>query len=559
MCALAATDVNNGSTMTRLVSPLRRAMAGGMILIGMQAMQACQDVSITAVDVASLEVAPSEGSLRAGETLQLSATLRDTDGNVLQQRPVAWRSEDGSVAAVGPDGLVEARGAGETRIRASSGTAEALATILVREALQIAISDSELRFDAEAGNGPTAYASLEVTAGGGDPVTGLSASVHYASGQPDDWLHVDLQGSETPATLRARATAEELEAGIYEAEIRLRADGVEDARNVRVVFAVDAPAPSIRLSSGAVEFERVAGGPPPSPKTVEITNTGGGQLTGLQASVDYASGQPSGWLGASLASTTAPASLALSVAASGPGPGRYEATVRVSAGVADNSPRTVTVVLEVRSPDVSTRRSDVSASPDEIPADGESTAAITVQLRDDEGRTIAPTGASVSLDATRGSLSSVTNRGGGRYTATLTSSTSAGTAVVTATVDGAVLDESATVRFTAVEPPPGSSALRVASIEYEGHGGADSDRHVWMRVRVVDAAGAPVSGARVTGRLRHESGRSEDATGTSESNGVATLKVENLPLGCFVTTIRSVEASGREWDGETPNNQYCRG
>jgi len=58
--------------------------------------------------------------LMIGETVQLTATLLDADGNVLEGRDVEWSSSDESVARVSDSGLVTALSRGEVEIAASS-------------------------------------------------------------------------------------------------------------------------------------------------------------------------------------------------------------------------------------------------------------------------------------------------------------------------------------------------------------------------------------------------------------------------------------------------------
>lgn len=58
--------------------------------------------------------------LMIGESVQLTATLLDADGNVLEGRQVDWSSSDESIATVSDDGLVTALSRGEVEITASS-------------------------------------------------------------------------------------------------------------------------------------------------------------------------------------------------------------------------------------------------------------------------------------------------------------------------------------------------------------------------------------------------------------------------------------------------------
>src|SRR5439155_21360294 len=55
--------------------------------------------------VASVTLAPATASLRVGQTIQLTATPRDSAGGALTGRTVTWASGDTSVARVSPSGL----------------------------------------------------------------------------------------------------------------------------------------------------------------------------------------------------------------------------------------------------------------------------------------------------------------------------------------------------------------------------------------------------------------------------------------------------------------------
>lgn len=64
-------------------------------------------VTVTAVPVATVTVTPSAPNVAAGQTVQLTATLRDAGGNVLAPRPTQWSSSNTGRATVNPTtGLV---------------------------------------------------------------------------------------------------------------------------------------------------------------------------------------------------------------------------------------------------------------------------------------------------------------------------------------------------------------------------------------------------------------------------------------------------------------------
>jgi uncharacterized protein YjdB len=88
---------------------------------------------ITVPPVASVTVAPSTASVEAGKTVQLTATTRDANGNVLTGRTVAWTSLNTAVATVSSSGLVTGVAAGgpagvEATSEGQTGTAQITVT-----------------------------------------------------------------------------------------------------------------------------------------------------------------------------------------------------------------------------------------------------------------------------------------------------------------------------------------------------------------------------------------------------------------------------------------------
>ncbi|HET7297058.1 MAG TPA: Ig-like domain-containing protein, partial [Gemmatimonadales bacterium] len=77
-------------------------------------------VTVTAIPVATVTVSPASASVVAGQTQQLTATVRDANGNVLTGRTVSWSSNNAGVANVNGTGLVTAGAAGSATITATS-------------------------------------------------------------------------------------------------------------------------------------------------------------------------------------------------------------------------------------------------------------------------------------------------------------------------------------------------------------------------------------------------------------------------------------------------------
>ena len=70
--------------------------------------------------VASVSVAPPSATVPVGQSVQLSATPKDANGNALTGRAVTWSSSNTSVANVDGSGLVTAGAAGSATITATS-------------------------------------------------------------------------------------------------------------------------------------------------------------------------------------------------------------------------------------------------------------------------------------------------------------------------------------------------------------------------------------------------------------------------------------------------------
>jgi hypothetical protein len=88
-------------------------------------------VNVVPEPIASIAVAPTRDTLLTGETVQLTATLRDASNNVVTGRQPTWMSNGPSVASVSASGLVTGVGDGVTTITASADNRSASATIVV--------------------------------------------------------------------------------------------------------------------------------------------------------------------------------------------------------------------------------------------------------------------------------------------------------------------------------------------------------------------------------------------------------------------------------------------
>ncbi len=77
-------------------------------------------VTVTVAPVASVTVTPTPASVAAGQTVQLTATPKDANGNPLTGRAVTWATSNAAVATVSAGGLVSGLVVGTATITATS-------------------------------------------------------------------------------------------------------------------------------------------------------------------------------------------------------------------------------------------------------------------------------------------------------------------------------------------------------------------------------------------------------------------------------------------------------
>ncbi|MYA63311.1 MAG: Ig domain-containing protein [Gemmatimonadetes bacterium] len=146
------------------------------------ALLACGDDPIPPEPVpvpTTVEVTPAASTLSAlGETVQLTATVSDQNGNVMSGASVTWSSGDASVATVNATGLVTAAGNGTATITATSGNASGTATVTVEQAAAaITVAPDSVPLTEL---GETAQLTAEVTDANGNVIA--NATVSWSSG-----------------------------------------------------------------------------------------------------------------------------------------------------------------------------------------------------------------------------------------------------------------------------------------------------------------------------------------------------------------------------------------
>jgi len=122
-------------------------------------------VTVTRVAVARIDITPTALTLFEGETGAVEASVKDANGAVLDQREVAWRSSDVTVAAIDATGRVTAVRAGTTAITAESEGKSATIELTVRALPVATVVVNALPSLLEPGDQPSLNAILKDASG----------------------------------------------------------------------------------------------------------------------------------------------------------------------------------------------------------------------------------------------------------------------------------------------------------------------------------------------------------------------------------------------------------
>ncbi len=114
-------ETSNSSIATISSTGVVTGKALGSILIRANAgsLRKAASVTVQDVPVASVTLSPTSPSVEEGNVVSLTATPRDSAGNVLQNRVVAWSSSAPSIATVSASGTVQGVSAGSSTITAT--------------------------------------------------------------------------------------------------------------------------------------------------------------------------------------------------------------------------------------------------------------------------------------------------------------------------------------------------------------------------------------------------------------------------------------------------------
>ncbi|NUQ11192.1 MAG: Ig-like domain-containing protein, partial [Gemmatimonadaceae bacterium] len=359
--------------------------------------------------VASVTVLLGSSVLNVDGTTQATAVLRDAQGNQLTGRSITWMSLDTTVARVSSSGLVTARAGGTVAIMARSENVSGSASLTVNTPAPAPVAWIDLlspTFNLMVGQQVQTTVVLE------------DANDNVLTGR------TVLYATSNPAILSVSATGVITAISAGSAQVTASSGSASISRT----FTVTAPAPTPVLTTITV-----------SPATAALTV--GQTQQGSAVAKDQFGATMNGTTFTWTTSNAAVATVSGSGLVTATGAGT--ATIRAAASGVTGS-LSVTVTQPAQTP-ATVASVTVTLSSSSILVAG--TTQATAVARDAQGNTI--TGRPVTWSG-GGSLASVSGAG-------LVTGLAAGTATVTATIDGK--SGSATLTISAPLPPPSSSSL----------------------------------------------------------------------------------------------------
>lgn len=210
----------------------------------------------------------------------------------------------------------------------------------------ITLSSSTVTFSAVVGQADPPDRSVQITNGGGGTLGSLSlGAISY--GGTAGWLAASLTAPTAPASAVFSVNAGSLNPGTYTASVQVASPVADNSpRTIGVTLIVD-EAPVISISPTSLTFGSVRGKGDPSAQALQVTNIGGGVLSGLSIDVSYRAGA-SGWLDIALTDPTAPTTVVAQPRAAGLQVGVYVADVTISSSVPGVASRTFVVRYEIK-------------------------------------------------------------------------------------------------------------------------------------------------------------------------------------------------------------------
>src|SRR6185295_4005604 len=139
----------------------------GRLVVGLSLVTACSSGDSTspppapppAPVVTAVEVAPASATLNVGDSVPLTATVKDQNGAVMSGKTVTWSSAAQAVATVSTTGVVTAVGAGSATVTATVESKTGSSQVTVSPPAPLVIDPAKAVNDSIGPNGGTLTAT----------------------------------------------------------------------------------------------------------------------------------------------------------------------------------------------------------------------------------------------------------------------------------------------------------------------------------------------------------------------------------------------------------------
>jgi len=202
----------------------------------------------------------------------------------------------------------------------------------------LSLSPPAVRDSARAGSSEMRESEVEITNDG-------EGSLRWTASDNTSWIHLDPTEGDVPGTLTIRLDPADLDPGVYEAPITVigTAVGVADTevKTIEVTFVVTRP--GLNVLPTTIERSTKVGSNESFTETLQVTNSGTGQLT-------WSAADDKSWLSLGTSSGTGNGSIPVTINSTGLTGGTYHGTITVTSPGAMGSPAHVVVTLNVLAP-----------------------------------------------------------------------------------------------------------------------------------------------------------------------------------------------------------------
>ena len=242
-----------------------------------------------------------------------------------------------AVIAVNPVGLAPGTRTGSvifTPINGGGPIAIPVVFTVTTAVSNLLLSPPQLNFNFQIGGGAPQEQTVAINSVGADAPLAYTAAINSNTGA--SWLRISGTSGTSPGFISVGLNTQNLNEGVYSAQIVVRADGAgNNPQTVPVTLTVTRQF-SFSAAPSALNFTAVIGS---APQTQAV------QLTAASPPLGFLATSSSTWLTVSPNGGNAPTTLGVSVSPQGLGPGTYSGNIQVSATVSGAGSVTIPVTL----------------------------------------------------------------------------------------------------------------------------------------------------------------------------------------------------------------------